>query len=324
MTEASDRDALRRAALRVGLRIAAVCALLVVLVVAAAWLYLLQQAGQPAPSGAAMNGDQRIVIDADDVLQGMLLAGAGGIAVAGVAGWLSARSAIRPLTAALAIQRRFVQDASHELRTPLAVLDTRIQLAQRLPPTGQQLETLLGQLRRDTAALTGIVEELLVTATTGPAQQGASDASSVARAVLSDVELLAQQSGVALRMEAPAPAPVRLPEQPLRRALLALLENALRHTRTGGTVTVAVRTSTTSVQLDVSDTGSGIRGIAPERVFDRFAHAPTAAGQPEGFGIGLALVQEICTSVGGSITVASTGPQGTTFRMILPRAAASS
>jgi two-component system OmpR family sensor kinase len=322
MTEASDQDALRRAALRVGLRIAAVCALLVVLVVAAAWLYLLQQAGQPAPSGAAANGDQRIVIDADDVLQGMLLAGAGGIAVAGVVGWLSARSAIRPLTAALALQRRFVQDASHELRTPLAILDTRIQLAQRLPPAGQQLETLLGQLRSDTAALTAIVEELLIAATTGPARHGTSDASSVARAAIGDLELLARQAGVALEAEAPAPAPVRLPEQQLRRALLALLENALRHTPKGGTVKVAIHTSAASVQLDVSDTGSGIRGIAPERVFERFAHAPAMAGQRDGFGIGLALVQEICTSAGGSITVAATGAQGTTFRMILPRAAA--
>jgi K+-sensing histidine kinase KdpD len=76
------------------------------------------------------------------------------------------------------------------------------------------------------------------------------------------------------------------------------------------------------VLLDVSDTGSGIRGIAPERVFERFAHAPAMAGQRDGFGIGLALVQEICTSAGGSITVAATGAQGTTFRMILPRAAA--
>src|SRR6478736_4744582 len=92
-----DQSTLRRASLKVAVRISAACAYL----------------------------------DSRDLLEAMIIAGLAGIALAGLVGWLSARSAIRPLGEALALQRRFVQDASHELRTPLAILDTRIQLAQR-------------------------------------------------------------------------------------------------------------------------------------------------------------------------------------------------
>src|SRR4051812_15757254 len=126
-----DRDTLRRASLKVALRISAACAVLVLCLLAAATVYLMNKLAHPVPPGSVTAGKAYTYLDSKDLIEAMILAGLTGIVLAGVVGWLSARSAIRPLGEALALQRRFVQDASHELRTPLAILDTRIQLAQR-------------------------------------------------------------------------------------------------------------------------------------------------------------------------------------------------
>src|SRR6478735_7916807 len=159
-----DRETLRRASLKVALRISAGVAVLVLVLLAAATVFLMiKLAHTSLPSSPAYT-----YLDSSDLIEGMILAGLAGIVLAGVVGWVSARSAIRPLGDALARQRRFVQDASHELRTPLAILDTRIQLAQRKAEPGSEPAQALARIREDTATLTGIVNELLLAATGSP------------------------------------------------------------------------------------------------------------------------------------------------------------
>src|SRR3954465_15881280 len=126
-----DRDTLRRASLKVALRISAGVAVLVLLLLAAATVYLMNRLAHPSLPNSTAAGKAYTYLDSKDLIEAMILAGLTGIVLAGVVAGLSARSAIRPLGEALALHRGFVQDASHELRTPLAILDTRIQLAQR-------------------------------------------------------------------------------------------------------------------------------------------------------------------------------------------------
>ncbi|UUL77353.1 hypothetical protein NG819_07730 [Pseudarthrobacter sp. Fe7] len=108
-----DRDTLRRASLKVALRISAGVAVLVVLLLAAATVFLMNKLAHPSLPDATA-GKAYTYLDSKDLIEGMILAGLAGIVLAGVVGWVSARSAIRPLGEALARQRRFVQDASHE------------------------------------------------------------------------------------------------------------------------------------------------------------------------------------------------------------------
>jgi signal transduction histidine kinase len=120
-------------------------------------------------------------------------------------------------------------------------------------------------------------------------------------------------------------AVVTVPATSLRRCVVALVDNAIAHSPSGGTVTVTASVTDGAAWIRVRDEGGGISGIAPRRVFDRFAHGtPTgqAAGRRTrpGYGIGLALVRDVAVRHGGDVRVEHTGPDGTTFLLRLPLA----
>lgn len=314
-----DQATLRKASQKIALRISAACALLVLCLLAAATTYLLNQAGQPEPLEA---GAVYAYLDTQDLIKAMVVAGVAGVALAGGVGWLSARSAIRPLGEALALQRRFVQDASHEMRTPLAILDARIQLAQRSTtpdsPYGQQLSSI----RSDTAALTLIVNELLESAT-GSAHEpltAPTNVAAVTQDVVESLGHLAAERGIRLEYTSRGQPQALVAPQRLHRAILGLAENALAHTPDGGHIAVVAAADKYHATITVTDNGAGITGINPDRIFDRFARTSEqrAGNQPRSFGIGLSLVREIAVAAGGSVEVLSTGQQGTCMRMMLP------
>jgi two-component system OmpR family sensor kinase len=340
-----DQDTLRKASLKVALRISAACAVLVLCLLAAATVYLLNKLAHPDLPGSAAAGKAYAYVDSKDLIEAMIIAGVIGIVLAGVVGWLSARSAIRPLGEALALQRRFVQDASHELRTPLAILDARIQLAQRDAAPDSTPGQALGRIRADAATLTGIVNELLLAATGATPDRSTEpvDLADVAAAVVESLQELAARQDIRLAFYAEPSVGssaglsadvsndfsdggrplARIERNSLRRAVLALADNALAHTPPGGRVTISTGVERNQSVITVADTGPGITGVDQARIFDRFVRTPGSAGTrgQRSFGIGLALVREIATAAGGTVEVARTGPEGTTMKLALPLAA---
>lgn len=117
----------------------------------------------------------------------------------------------------------------------------------------------------------------------------------------------------------PAPS---LDEERMGQVLGNLLDNALRHTPAGGTVTVAASPSpgTGGAQLSVADTGDGIPAADVARVFERFYRVDAARDRAHGgSGIGLAIAKALVEANGGQLTVSSPGVgQGSTFRITLP------
>ncbi|WP_138443706.1 sensor histidine kinase [Sinomonas susongensis] len=331
----SDEVALRRAALRVGVQIAGAVAVVVVLLLAGAAVFLWAKSQPAEVLSHLQRSEPQVVLDIVDVLGILVVGGIAGIVLGGVVGVLSARRAVRPLGEALALQRRFVQDASHELRTPLAVLDTRIQLAQkRLGPDSDAAE-VLAELRSDSASLAAVIEDLLHgVAGSGPdLTESPTDLAELARTVVADLEVMALDRGINLAVEATdEPVPVAVAAPAVRRVIVALADNALKYTPEGGRVTVSVRTATaqgatatgrgTMALLTVADTGPGISGPSPERVFERFSRGGTTArlDARRSYGIGLALVREIAVRNGGSVRIAETGAGGTTMEVALPLA----
>ncbi|MET3720064.1 MULTISPECIES: HAMP domain-containing sensor histidine kinase [unclassified Arthrobacter] len=320
-----DQTTLRKASLRIALRISAACAVMVILLLAGAAVYLANQLSHPEVPGTPGAVADYAYLDYKDLLKALVIAGAAGIVLAGLIGWLSARSAIRPLGEAMALQRRFVQDASHELRTPLTILDARIQLAQRNAPAGSEQGNALARIREDTGTLTAIVNELLLAATGGApeAPPEPTDVAEAAAAVADSIRQIAQDLDIHVVGTKDGQSLCRIDQNSLRRAVLALADNALAHTPRGGRVTIATTSSHRSAVITVTDTGSGITGVEQDRIFDRFVRAPgpdSSRGQSS-FGIGLALVRDIATGAGGTVGVASTGPGGTTMKLTLPLAA---
>jgi signal transduction histidine kinase len=105
--------------------------------------------------------------------------------------------------------------------------------------------------------------------------------------------------------------------------LANLLDNALRHTGSGGSVTVSARSMEDDVELAVTDTGDGIDAEQLPLVFDRFYRVDTARNRSDGrgSGIGLSIVKGIIDSHGGRIRAVSDGPgHGSAFLVTLPPA----
>ncbi|MDP5228670.1 MULTISPECIES: HAMP domain-containing sensor histidine kinase [Arthrobacter] len=324
-----DYRVYRRSVARIGYQVAVVCAALVFLGGALAIAYVFWQSRPAKLSEPHKSEDIRIFLDPVDLTVAGLLVGTAAVICAGLAAWVIARRAVRPLNEAFHMQRRFVADASHELRTPLAVMNARAQQLAALLPRDDPRRAVADALREDTRIMTGIVDDMLETATAGADSATTAPSSyatpfaEVQHGVLDDLRLLADERGVSVRgtdlnavLAVPAPA--------LRRCLLALVDNAIDHSPEGGTVSVDAGLRGAMVSIRVTDEGGGITGIEPARVFDRFAHgaAPTT---PHGesrtrHGIGLALVRELAGRHGGTVQVKRTGPDGTVFELVLPLA----
>ncbi len=178
---------------------------------------------------------------------------------------LFTRRSVQPLAQALALQRRFVADASHELRAPLTVLHTRAQLLAHRVGTAdpQTVQKDADALVADTRVLGDIVEDLLASATmtAGPPLRDRVDIAAVAAAVSDSMAPYADSLGVTLNCEKGGTAgtfEVLGSEAALRRAVTALVDNALGHQHRGGTVQIRVGRDGETVTAAVADDGVGI------------------------------------------------------------------
>jgi signal transduction histidine kinase len=306
-----DDSAVRSAAWRVGLLVASVCAGLVMLGGILFFGYLWFKARFDATEPAAHH-----IVVALDTRDLALLA----IVAAGIAAVVASRRATAPMADALARQRAFVANAGHELRTPLAVLHARVQQLRRMTPPEDSRSGVVGELEQDSRALVDLVTDLLESAE-GVAQAGArTDTGPIVEQVVSEVGLLAGQRQVTLTTSG-TNTNVAMPAAALRRCLVALTNNAVTHTRDGGIVDIRTETNATTATILVRDQGTGLHGIRPDQLFQRFAHGttdPDSAPVNASHGLGLSLVKDIATRYGGDVSLARSSPEGSTFRLRIP------
>lgn len=268
---------------------------------------------------AALDGRYRHY-ETERLLTSLLLAGLVGIVAAAGVGWLTGRRAVRPLSEALGAQRRFVADASHELRTPLTILHTRAQLAARRPGLDERTRQELQQLVSDSRVLSEIVSDLLLSAQAQhrPDTREPVDLTLLAREVAASFEASAQQAGVTVTVQVPGqPCVIDGVGAALRRAVNALIDNALAHTGPGGTVTIRVAHGT-GVSLSVADDGEGFDPAEVPRLTERFARGSGTVDQGRRFGLGLALVREVVQAHGGVLTLDGRVGAGATATITLP------
>jgi two-component system OmpR family sensor kinase len=257
----------------------------------------------------------------DRLLTAFAVSGIAGLPLSAGVGCWQARRAVAPLATALALQRRFVADAGHELRTPLTLLSTRAQLIQRTLSVASASSDVDG-LVADARHLADILDELLLAA--DPRDRPAAELVRLPELVgqaTDSARPLADGLGVTLACETTGePAPVLGAHAGLRRALTALLDNAIRHA--DSEVLVTVGSIGRDVVVDVADDGPGIAPDVESTMFERFATSPSDArpGVRRRYGLGLALVSEVAARHGGSVSVVHTGRSGATLRLRLPSA----
>ena len=229
------------------------------------------------------------------------------------------------LRAALQTQRQFMADASHELRTPVSVIRTASEVTlsreHRDETEYREALTMAGaQSRR----LSRLVEDMLVLARADaggyplrPVDLYIDDVVNQCRRA---VDVLASERGITVTSTGPSDIPVRGDEELLRRLMVNLLQNAVQHTRKGGTVSIDVAPNGSHVYVRVKDNGEGIPAADRDRIFDRFVQLDPSR-RAEGTGLGLTIAKWIAEAHDGSLDLESSGPGGSTFCVTLPSAA---
>ncbi|MFI0241909.1 ATP-binding protein [Streptomyces sp. NPDC016845] len=229
------------------------------------------------------------------------------------------------MTASLAssreLQQQLIADAGHELRTPLTSMRTNVELLTRSEATGRAIppddrKALMASLKAQMTELAALIGDLQELSRTGlSAGEGPVKVVSLHETVRSAVER-ARLRGPELTIDAElAPWYVRAEPAALERAIVNLLDNAVKFSPEKGTVEVRLMRGT----LTVRDHGPGIPAEELPYVFDRFWRSPTARALP-GSGLGLSIVARTVEASGGEVALAAADDGGTVATVRLPGA----
>jgi signal transduction histidine kinase len=263
----------------------------------------------------------------DAILAVLLIGGAVVVLIAVGFGAIYARRALVPIReslaaqrAALRRQREFAADASHELRTPLTVVRSSLEhLRRHQDEPVRAVGDALDDIGAEVDHLASLVDDLLLLARSDSGaislERHPLDLGDVAADAASSLAKPAGIKDVRVVVD-PEPALVQGDAARLRQLVMILVDNAIRHSPTGGEVRVAVRRAAGGALLQVEDEG---RGVSPEdmpHVFERFWRA---SGAPSGgTGLGLAIAKWIVDRHQGSIEVTNREGGGAQFRVELP------
>lgn len=213
-------------------------------------------------------------------------------------------------------QAQLVSDAGHELRTPLTSLRTNIEVLMRVRelPEADRAD-LLGDVRAQLEELTTLIGDVVELARQDEQQSDPTEIrfdELVGRAV-ERARRRAPSLGFDLRLDI---GNVRAQPALLERAVLNVLDNAVKFSPPGATIEVQLRRED-RWNLDVRDHGPGISPEDLPRIFDRFFRAPSARALP-GSGLGLAIVRQVVTAHGGTVAAYLPPDGGTVVHVELP------
>ncbi|MBD2682700.1 MULTISPECIES: cell wall metabolism sensor histidine kinase WalK [Nostoc] len=244
--------------------------------------------------------------------------------VIGITGWFLGGLAMRPSLRAYQQLQRFTADASHELRAPVATVLSNAQVALMPPEDLSEQRLRLQNIAETAKSMTTLINNLLFLSRHN---------GSLTDTILKPVDLCEILKSLAQDFAAQAPAQnlnfnARFPEQAvmleadanlLKQAVINLLTNAFKYTPTGGKVELLLFTQSHWAVIQVKDDGIGIPAADLPHIFDRFYRVDAVRSRETGgFGLGLAIAQQIVQGYNGQITVKSTVGQGSTFQINLP------
>lgn len=213
-----------------------------------------------------------------------------------------------------------ISDISHQTKTPVANLQLYAQLLSEQPLTPQGKDCAAA-ISTQAEKLQALIEALVKTSRleTGilTLHPQSSEISPVVERAAAQYAPRAAEKGIALTVGQRSGSAVFDPKW-TEEALCNLLDNAVKYTPSGGTVTVEVKNYELFSAIRVTDTGPGISEAEQAKIFGRFYRA-SGAWQTEGVGIGLYLTRQIAEKQGGYVKVESMPGMGSTFLLYIPR-----
>ena len=245
--------------------------------------------------------------------------------VTGIVGWLLAGYAMRPVKRSYEQLQRFTADASHELRAPVAAILSNAQVGLLAPiddstQPRQRLENIVTQSKY----MSDLIANLLFLARhqgkLNPQDIDDLDLVELLNSLAERYRTVANEQGLEFSLDLPtASKKIKCDRDLLQQAINNLLDNAIKYTPSSGMVTLKLEIKPRRILIIVKDTGVGIPETDLTHIFDRFYRVDKArTRQTGGFGLGLAIAQQIVRAHNGKITVKSREGEGTAFVICLP------
>ncbi len=225
------------------------------------------------------------------------------------------------------IRQDFVANVSHELRTPISSIKGYAEtLLEGALDDKDNAREFIGIILQDSNRLASLIDDLLDLSRIESGKMKMAflpqDAASLIKRAVAIMENQAKVKSIALKFDLLFGLPkIKADEARFSQVMINLLDNAIKYTPEGGSVTVAAKAVNDTLQIDVSDTGIGIEGNDIPRIFERFYRVDKARSRElGGTGLGLSIVKHIVQAHGGQVWVVSEFGKGSTFSFTIPLA----
>ena len=231
----------------------------------------------------------------------------------------SLNSLLRRLNVSIDAERRFTADAAHELRTPLAAIKAQAQVASRTSSNIDR-DNALKMVIQGVDRSSHLIEQLLTLARLDPeAMQVKFDQVELVYLIedaMAQIAPLAIAKNIELEFKYDDKIVIQGVAALITTMFNNLLNNAIKYTPDGGSITVAIDSAPENILISISDSGSGIPDNLKERIFDRFYRI--TGSSESGSGLGLSIVQKVIDIHFGKIKVFDNDPVGTKIVVELP------
>ena len=235
--------------------------------------------------------------------------------------WLLSGWAVRPMAKAWDMQRQFVADASHDLKTPLTVILSNSELLKQQSEAADTPE--VDRIEAAGRRMKDLVQKMLTLARMeDDPNRGAWESMDLSDMVMEGAlafEATAFEKGLTIDENVESGLVVKGNRAQVQSVLECLLDNACKYADPGSSVTVSLEKAGKRAKLTVHNTGSYIPPADLPHVFERFYRADKSRTASDSSGLGLAIVQSVVESMGGTVSVESSESAGTAFTVFLPR-----
>ena len=225
------------------------------------------------------------------------------------------------------IRQDFVANVSHELRTPISSIkgyaETLLEGALKDKDNAKEFISIIYQ---DSNRLANLINDLLDLSKIESGKMKMSlvplDTVSLIKRAVTVIENQAKAKSIALKINLPAGLPkIKADETRFSQVMINLLDNAIKYSSEGGSVTISAKVVNNALQIDILDTGIGISEKDLPRIFERFYRVDKARSRElGGTGLGLSIVKHIVSAHGGQVSVKSEPGFGSTFSFTIPLA----
>ena len=243
------------------------------------------------------------------------------VVVSMVVSYILSKKAIEPMRIAYKKQTEFVQNASHELRTPLAIIQAKQELLLTEPNAkvidkSEDINLTLKETRR----LTKLISELMELARNDDSSKSLekqdTDINKLIKEIANPYIDIAKMQEKEIKLDLNYNKNIKLNQSKINQLMVILLDNAVKYTNAGDTITIKVYEKDSKCNIEVQDTGIGISDESINHIFERFYRDDKARSrQTGGNGLGLAIAKTIVNLHGGTIKAFHNNPKGTIIKV---------